>query len=284
MALLLLALSILAAAATNLLLHALPLQTKENLFLYNLFCSGVWLALLASLCAGDLAFTRNELFFGGLCGLLQTAFLLCKSGAMSTGPVSVTTLVGNCSLLLSTIAGVLLWQEQVGIGQGIGIALLCVAVFLCTFRSGSSTTHRKSWPFFCVGFLLTAAGVGLLFKAFQKAGGGDSSRMLFCCAAVMLPCMFACALFTHAFTKSTLPVRRRLLPILLSGILSCLYNRLNISLAGALPSVLFYPIFNGGIILLCALCGRVLFREKNSPSGLLGLLLGLAAIVIIGIS
>lgn len=280
----LLIVSIFAATANNLLLHGVSLKEKENLFFYNFLCGAVWFGILLALCRGNFAFTANEVRFGVCYGLTQAAFLLCKSGAMSTGPVSVTTLIGNCSLLLSTAAGVLIWREPVGALQVIGIVLLCVAVVLCTYRTQNGAHGRKCWALFCVGFFISAAGVGILFKAFHKAGGGDCNRMMLCGAMVLTVCMLICTLATHAFTRQTLLTKPHALwLILLCGVVSCLYNRLNIPLAGELPSVLFYPVFNGGVILLCTLCGMWIFREKTTWRGKCGILLGMLAIGIIGL-
>ena len=279
----LLGLSIAAATANNLLIHGFSLARRQALFFFNFLCGCVWILMLLPFCLGDLAFTANEITFGLLWGVTQAAFLFCKSGAMSSGLVSVTTLIGNASLLFSTIAGVILFRETVGVAQYIGVPLLLLAVFLCTFRGFSGGQILRRWIPFCAGFLVTAAAIGIIFKYFSACGGGNVNRMMLIGALTVTLCMAAETALTRGFSFAgfgegkCLPLR-----ILGCGAVSCLYNRLNITLAGALPSAFFFPAFNGGVILLCALCGRFLFGEKLSARAWVGIGLGVVAIVIIG--
>ena len=68
--------------------------------------------------------------------------------------------------------------------------------------------------------------------------------------------------------------------ILGSGLFGCVYNRLNIFLAGWLPSVVFYPTFNGAVILLSTLCGLLLFRERLRARQTIGMIAGIAALLL----
>ena len=60
----------------------------------------------------------------------------------------------------------------------------------------------------------------------------------------------------------------------LSGCLSCLYNRLNIYLSGALDAVIFFPAFNGGVIIASTLLGVICLKEKLSRWQTAGIFLG----------
>lgn len=57
---------------------------------------------------------------------------------------------------------------------------------------------------------------------------------------------------------------------------------MNLYLSGALPSILFFPIMNGGLILLSSLAGWIVFREKLTRSQIFSLLLGVVAVCLIG--
>ena len=64
------------------------------------------------------------------------------------------------------------------------------------------------------------------------------------------------------------------------GIAGCVYNRLNIFLAGQLPSVVFYPTFNGSVILISTLCGLIFFKEKLKAQQAIGIAAGAAALML----
>ena len=98
----------------------------------------------------------------------------------------------------------------------------------------------------------------------------------------------AACLFTGAFkSKAEKPEKKEIMafviPALVSGLFSCVYNRLNIFLSGALIGMIFYPGFNGGVVILSTILSVVFLREKLSAKQIIGILIGVAGICIIGI-
>ena len=68
----------------------------------------------------------------------------------------------------------------------------------------------------------------------------------------------------------------------LCGLVSGGYQRLNMYLTGALPSIVFFPTFNGVVIFLSCISGVVLFKEKLSVKQIVGLVLGVICIMLVG--
>ena len=77
--------------------------------------------------------------------------------------------------------------------------------------------------------------------------------------------------------------RAFLLTALLAGILSCAYNRLNIYLSGAMIGAVFFPCFNGGVVVLSTTLSVLILRERLRAIQVLGIALGIAGICVIGI-
>ena len=50
---------------------------------------------------------------------------------------------------------------------------------------------------------------------------------------------------------------------------------------GALPSVVFFPAFNGAVVLLSAVAGAVFYRERFSKKQVAGVFAGVAAILLL---
>lgn len=285
-------LSILSASVNSTLLHLLPCKTKKDVFTFNFFSALIWMFLLFAI-GGRMHFSSGAVLWGVLYGITQILFLIFKLQAMHSGPVSITTLLGNCSLLLSTSLSVLLWQEPIRIGQILGIILLLLSVFLATDPKSEMQMSRK-WKLLCVFFFLFASAVGIVFKAFSYSDvSGSVNEMMFSAAGVMSIGLLLLSGFSTINSKEPLHLIpqsgkhrffRGFLLIFSCGILSCLYNRLNITLSGKLPGAIFFPCFNGGVIVCSALLGRLFLKEQFSKKQLLGLLLGILAIVIVGIS
>ena len=286
----LLTLTIIFAAFNSLLLHKVKLQSNPSVYLFGALTSAVWLMALFSLNGFQITFSTTALIFGIAYGVTQALFVFFKTMAMNTGPVSVTTLVGNASLLVSVIVCYFVWDEPIGLPDALGLLALLAALFITTYKKGD-LARRKVWYIYSLLFLITAAGVGISFKAFSKSRGAcEINDMMIVAAAVML------AIHLILFALSALSSRHRdsrsenfpressfYLIGIGQGILSCLYNRLNIYLSGELDAVIFFPFFNGGVVILSALLSALFFKERLTPRQLSGFALGILAITVIGI-
>ena len=88
-----------------------------------------------------------------------------------------------------------------------------------------------------------------------------------------------------ADARDGIPVRRRTLALCAltaaCGVAGCVYNRLNIYLSGAMANAVFFPLFNGGNIILSSLAGRIFFREKLSGLQIVGIVCGMFAVILV---
>ncbi len=274
---LLLFLSILFAVLNNILYHKLSELGKYDNFFFTAMSSFVWLAVLAPLADFE-ALNKAELIFGIIYGTVQAMFLFFKMKAMSTGPVSVTSVVSNCSMVLTTLMGIIIFSEKVTLLQIAGSALILLSVFLCVDPKSDMKMTLK-WKIYCVFFFIFAAAVGIIFKLFS-AYEASGANMMSVAAISMVICL---SLLSFAIEKKPKPKRIHILFAVLCGILSCFYNRINVFLSGALPSVVFFPIFNGSIVLFSSISGALIFKEHLSKKQYFGILTGILAIIILAL-
>ncbi|MEE1050206.1 MAG: GRP family sugar transporter [Clostridia bacterium] len=269
------------ASINSAALHTIDFSEKGRVFRFNLGCSVIW-ALVLFILGGRLEFSPNIIIFGGIYAAAQVLFLIFKAKAMSLGSISLTTLIGNMSLVLSTIVGVLIWNESVGISQIIGILMLIISIIICTYEK-SELKNTRGWIICCVLFFVFAAAVGVIFKAYSKTGENINNMMLF--ASILMTIFLAISsAAVRDKTKSHTKVEKAYISkLILCGIISCFYNRINIYLSGAMDSVVFFPSFNGGTIILSAVVGIFAFKEKLKKKQLFGIVMGIASILIIGI-
>ena len=68
-----------------------------------------------------------------------------------------------------------------------------------------------------------------------------------------------------------------------SGAIISVYSQINLTLAGSLDSLIYYPVANGGALLLTVLISAVIFREKLSGKRLVGFFAGLISIILLSI-
>ena len=130
----LLLLSIVTASLNGVTMHRARLGGTGDVFAFNTLCAAVWCAFLFILNGFTLRFTREVILFGIIYGVTQTLFILFKTLAMNTGPVSVTTLIGNFSVVVSVACCFILWREPVGLGDVCGLILLMSGIILTTYK------------------------------------------------------------------------------------------------------------------------------------------------------
>ena len=77
--------------------------------------------------------------------------------------------------------------------------------------------------------------------------------------------------------KSTLPIAA------LSGIVIGFYSTVNLTLSGKLDSMIYYPIANGGAMLLTVLVSVIIFKERFDKKRMIGTIIGLLGILCLSI-
>ena len=65
------------------------------------------------------------------------------------------------------------------------------------------------------------------------------------------------------------------------GLCTFCMNFINLKLSGLLPSQLFFPLVNGSSIVLSSLMAVLLFKEKLNKKQLIGLVGGIASLILI---
>ena len=278
----LLALSIACAFANNVTLHKFSnrgLDGMRGVLCFNSLASVVWIILLCSKgIVSGLAFDVGSVVWGIVYGLVSAAFLLCKMQALATGPVSLTSFIGCSSLLISTGFGVFVLHEGASLLQTIGVVLLCVSLFLTVApKTGAA---EKSWKYWCAAFFMCSAATGIIFKLQQRSASAEKVDEMLIVSAVTAASIFALtAVIVPGKSKPGVP-KNALFDALLCGIFACVYNRLNVTLSGALPGVVFFPIFNGSVIILSTLAGLIFFGERLKGSQIAGMVIGVAALML----
>lgn len=282
----LLGVSIAAASLNSVALKNSKVTVAKDIFRFNLIGTIVWCIIIFVLNKGQLHLNSEILCWGMAYGIVQMLFILFKALAMSNGDVSVTTVIGNCSLVVSVFASFLLWKEPVSGMDIAGLFILLAAIVLCTYRPGETKQHyHKYWKYYVIIFFILAASVGLVFKGFGKtADAVYSNDMIFVAAVVMMIGYAAACAFTGGIRLGKEHVQGHFLKYAVAcGVLSCVYNSVNIVLAGKMDAIIFFPAFNGGVILLSAILGFFMCGEKLNRKQKCGILLGITAILLIGI-
>lgn len=220
-------------------------------------------------------------------GLCFVATFLSMNLAMARGPLGHTVLLVNSSMLIPVAAGLLIWHETLTLAKGAGI-LLVVAVLYLSARPGSSNTWRGSigWLLLSLGAMLGNGVLALLQRAMAADFPGVTAGTFTLWSSAVSAIACVPVLVAEALTKrheNDVPVRAILPYALGIGLGTAGGNSLTVLALTALPSVVLFPVRQGGLILLMWLLGLLVYGEKPDRRGILTLVLGLAGIVLLSI-
>jgi len=223
--------------------------------------------------------------------LLATVFSVCTIAgqalyilAQARGPVSLNTFIYSCGFVIPSVHGIIAERDSVSPARIAGLLLLigvlyvyispkksrvdhlwCISIFTATLMSGlmailqrvhQTSPHAHELDAFLVITFAFCAGFSfvlyLIFRLRQRGSHAPPDLRMFGISAA-------------------------------AGCVVALLNRVNLLLAGLLPSIVLYPVFNGAVILLTGFMAMLLFGERLTKRQILCLLFGIAAILLLNL-
>ncbi len=292
MAYLLMLVSIAFASANSCVLHAFGNRGIRGLgdtFYFNGGIASCWIVLLGllSLVSGDFAISTGSIMYGCVYGVIICAFLLFKNLALTSGPVSLTMLIGSCPFILTTVFGVAFMKQSVSTLKLVGTAMIIVALVLCLKQDKSGEKKELSllWLIYSVAFFLAGGGVGIIYMLFGVSDSAtEINAMMLCAAATATLLYFGVGSLIGAKNRERPAIHRSGLPFIIAcGVASCVYMRMNLWLSTVIPAVIFFPVSNGSLVLITTATSRLLFGERLTKRQLVGMAVGIVAIVTVGL-
>lgn len=220
----------------------------------------------------------TAMLFAGCLSANQYFFLK----ALRTGSMSFTNFMQGASLLIPTVYGVIIWKEPVSAIQVISIGILVFSLFWVLHAQPAK--NNPLWWLYSLFAAVAMGGIGIIQSTYQMSVYKSESisflKLSFLFTALIY---FAIWLFLQRTESSFPPKSTALYQSAISGVSMAGVHVINLNLAGTLPKAVFFPVANGGVILLTLLFSVLLFRERITKLQWLGLLFGIAALCLIGI-
>ena len=227
----------------------------------------------------------------GIVTALQQLMIL---KAFEVGPFAYTTVITSLSMLIPTLSGVLIFRtETIRPLQYVGIALMvvCLVLSVNTKKGAEEKKASLKWILYCGGSFIFCGLIGVMQKWHQStAYAGELNAFLI--IAFIFACIYStvmCLISLKKEPKSENGGKKRfpflaLLPILITavaGVCGAVNNMFNLYLSGKMDSAVFFPIVNGGGLILSTVCAIILFREKLTVRQWIGMGFGVAAVFLL---
>lgn len=222
-----------------------------------------------------------------LLGLMLPTIFLAMAAAVRHAGIVLSDAAQRLSLFIPLIASFLVFGETLSLNKAGGIVLALIALVLLLMQrsensmNGKTTATPRATSQKAIAYLLCVwIGYGvidILFKQLARSGAAFSSSLLvsFVLAGIVI--------FSWLFARGT----RWHSPSLKAGVLLGLLNFGNIyfyvSAHQRFPEnpTLVFSAMNIGVISLGTLVGAGFFKERLSPYNVTGIVLAIAAIVLL---
>lgn len=214
--------------------------------------------------------------------LFIVTFNLLAFGTQKIG-IAISTVANKMSMIIPVIIGISLFSEKLGMFKLIGIALAISAIYMTSTKSGKLSFDKKFLPIILLIFFGQGMADGTLSWA-QKFSINDDNTPLFFASVFLIAGILGSVFLIYETIKNGFKLEFK---NLIWGVALGIPNYLTLHFfVRSLQSPIFessqvFPIVNMGVIVLTALAGIILFREKLSFFNWGGILVAVLAISLI---
>lgn len=258
------------------------LKSNCDAILFNIVC-GIG-SVIFFLCTGcGLKISSYSMImalaFAAVTALAQYFSLM----AMAVGSMSYSVLFTYLGMFIPTLFGIFAYKQSVSILQGIGLFLMLITLHLGADVKKGEKVNLK-WLVFAFGSFLMWGLVGIIQQIHQNSEYAGEMNVFLLWTFVFITIIFTVFyLFMPKENKNYKLKSKATLPSILSGVIIGAVNLINLYLSGKLPSIVLFPVLNGGVIILSGLAALILFKEKLSHKQYTGIIMGIVAVCLLNL-
>ena len=268
-------------------------EMKSNADLLSFNTLSSLLSMIALLGIGALTGTLSlpslyTLALGAAFGVVTALCAILNMLALEKGPLSYTTVILSCSMILPSLSGWALYGETITVWQGIGVVFLLFSFVFSVDRKNDRMGASVRWLLLCLGAFLFSGIIGIMQKIHQNSPHkGELSSFLIVAFAVSAGFSALFAFYYRYRKKEPITVcgkskiKRFALFGAISGVGVALCNQINLYLSGVMDAMVFYPAVNGGPMSLGALAGMALWKERLSRRQWMGMAAGAVSLMLL---
>lgn len=242
--------------------------------------------LICSLCMLPMLFWDDSpkwewgcLLCGIACGLMYAISKTVMLKGYERTSVAFMTLCHSSGMILPCVLGHFIWSEELGILAIIGMLLAVASIVLLKDAKKEKKKFDVLGVIFGVIIFLTSGGIMIV----QKLMGiyfADQSVTAYNFYSFVVAFFLLCFCIKPRKTSKA-STKKILLCSLGSAVSLSAISMVMTSLAGKVPSVILFPLFNGlGIIFVCV-GSAFAFKEKMTPKKIVGLIIGVLGLCLV---
>ncbi len=245
---------------------------SAHVFNVNKAIAGICVFLVMGAVNG-MALHMPTLLFGIGYGIFLGISMFTGFKALGMGPMALTSIIASFSLVIPFVFGITVWNEKLSLYGALGIVLIMAAIILLNFKKEKGLSFKWS-----VYALLTMATNGLcsLIQKYHQLYYPNEYRIEF-----MIWSLLCVLMITSIMGRKELKSFKLKLTGVISGILNGGANFIVLYLAATENASVLFPIVSVCNVIAAWLIGKLIFKEKLKITQIIGLILGVAAVVLL---
>nr|MBQ4320493.1 hypothetical protein [Clostridia bacterium] len=240
------------------------LTGKRSVWIFNSVIYVICFLILLAVSVGK-AISVYTVLLGLVFGLVTIVQNHTKLLALSRGPMHITQLITTASLVIPSLSGIFIDHTVPSIPMILLIFVLVFFIYL-SLDNSSKDTFGRGWLLLTLISFTGQAAIGVMQKIHQASSHADESSWFltaaFLCSAVFAVIRTLTVREDSGEKSAKKPDAVLIVSALICGICIFIMNTFNLKLSGIMPSHIFFPLVNGGVLFLNILASLLIFRER----------------------
>ena len=211
-----------------------------------------------------------------------SAALIFSVKALACGSIALTSLAASYSLMLPTFYGLVFLNEASGILLYAGIALLAISIVFINLNK-NDVKISPEWVLYVILALIGNGMCSTVQKMQQIAFEGKYTNEFMFFALVTVVAVAAASVLLQERGQALYFMKLGWKCAAIGGIMNGMANMLVMLLNGRINASVMFPCISAGSIALNCIIARVFWKEKLSNMQTIGVMLGMASVVLINI-
>ncbi len=236
------------------------------------------LAFLALGLLNGLSFHINTVLYGIVNGLMLAFSMYTGLMALSMGPMALTSIIASFSLIIPFVFGITVFNETLTVYGLVGIILLLASIVLLNIKHESGVSVK--WSVFAI-LTLIANGVCALIQKYHQTYYPKMYKTEFMLTTMIV----AAVVMLLSKGKGSGEERKPAFSIwgAISGALGCITDYTVLYLVPLENASILFPAISVMKAISIWIVGKLFFREALRKIQIVGLILGIAAVLLLNL-
>lgn len=258
-------------------------QGDDRPALFNLILGSIILIVYILMYIWNLDWNSGVLIYSLIWALSGAVCMFCSILALKSGPLSLTSLFMQLSLIVVTLFGIIFWGETFTITTCVGLVLVGLSLIFNLSPSRDDKKFNIKWLVLSILAMVANAGTAIAQRQQQINFKGEFGGMmlLFSQAFAVVVLLF---IFLKSNKKGCVKVLRKTIKYsIMEAITNVVLNVGLVYLATKMSSNIVYPVLTVGSLFIVYSVSIAFYKEKLSAKKAIGAILAIIAIVLLNL-